>query len=224
MRNQEQATHHVTFVRRDRVSSRHASIGGIPGHLRGPRTRKKPQVPLPVGPRRKREPITERQSASADGGAGTHTLRTSFWLKLVLGLPYYQHNLPPFVAEPFQFSLKSTSQGGLTEGIPQQDRETARHPIWRVFDWQRRLDEDKALTKVQIGEQEGLSKARMTQMFSLLHLPKDAQDYLADLTAPALIRAFSVRQLMGVAKTPAPERVEAFQRMRADCERHGLSS
>ena len=159
-----------------------------------------------------------------NGGAGTHTLRTSFWLKLVLGLPYYQHNLPPFVAEPFQFSLKSTSQGGLTEGIPQQDRETARHPIWRVFDWQRRLDEDKALTKVQIGEQEGLSKARMTQMFSLLHLPKDAQDYLADLTAPALIRAFSVRQLMGVAKTPAPERVEAFQRMRADCERHGLSS
>jgi len=89
----------------------------------------------------------------------------------------------------------------------------ARHPIWRVFDWQRRLDEDKALTKVQIGEQEGLSKARMTQMFSLLHLSKDAQDYLADLTATALIRAFSVRQLMGVAKTPASERAEAFQRV-----------
>ena len=157
------------------------------------------------------------------GGAGTHTLRTSFWLKLVLGLPYYQHNLPPFVAEPFHFSLKSTTQGGLPEETTQQDRETVRHPIWRVFDWQRRLDEDKALTKVQIGEQEGLSKARMTQMFSLLHLPKDAQDYLADLNAPALIRAFSVRQLMGVAKTPAPERAEAFQRMRADCERHGVS-
>lgn len=158
-----------------------------------------------------------------NGGAGTHTLRTSFWLKLVLGLPYYQHNLPPFVAEPFHFSLKSTTQGGLPEETTQQDRETVRHPIWRVFDWQRRLDEDKALTKVQIGEQEGLSKARMTQMFSLLHLPKDAQDYLADLNAPALIRAFSVRQLMGVAKTPAPERAEAFQRMRADCERHGVS-
>ena len=156
------------------------------------------------------------------GGAGTHTLRTSFWLKLVLGLPYYQHNLPPFVAEPFQFSLKSTAQGELSDDTAQENHEAARHPIWRVFDWQRRLDEDKALTKVQIGEQEGLSKARMTQMFSLLHLPKDAQDYLADLTAPALIRAFSVRQLMGVAKTPATERAEAFQRMRADCERHGL--
>ncbi|MEZ5430162.1 MAG: hypothetical protein R3F31_03085 [Verrucomicrobiales bacterium] len=46
-----------------------------------------------------------------------------------MGLPTTKHNLPPFVAEPFQFSLKSTSQGGLTEGILQQDRETARHPI-----------------------------------------------------------------------------------------------
>lgn len=173
---------------------------------------------------RRYEPPTHGETcASKNGGAGTHTLRTSFWLKLVLGLPYYQHNLPPFVAEPFHFSLKSTTQGGLPEETTQQDRETVRHPIWRVFDWQRRLDEDKALTKVQIGEQEGLSKARMTQMFSLLHLPKDAQDYLADLNAPALIRAFSVRQLMGVAKTPAPERAEAFQRMRADCERHGVS-
>jgi len=113
-------------------------------------------------------------------------------------------------------------QRGLPETTAQQDHGTARHPIWRVFEWQRRLEEDKALTKVQISEQEGLSKARMTQMFSLLHLPKDAQDYLADLTAPALIKAFSVRQLIGVAQTPAPERAEAFQRMRVDCERYGV--
>lgn len=59
-------------------------------------------------------------------------------------------------------------------------------------------------------------------MFSLLHLPKDAQNYLAAFIVPTLIRAFSVRQLMGVVETPGPERAEAFQRMRADCERHGL--
>lgn len=159
-----------------------------------------------------------------NGGAGEHTLRTSFGIKLVLGLPYYQHNLAPFFAEPFHLSLKSAMQGRGLEETAQQNRRAARHPIWRVFDWQRRLGEDKALTKAQIGEQEGLSKARMTQMFSLLHLPKDAQDYLADLTAPALIKAFSVRQLMGVAKAPASDRAEAFQRMRADCERHGQNS
>ncbi|MGD9896673.1 MAG: hypothetical protein AB7T14_06330 [Candidatus Methylacidiphilaceae bacterium] len=78
-----------------------------------------------------------------------------------------------------------------------------------MFDWQRRLDEDKALTKEQIGEKEGLSKTRMTQMFSLLHLPWDAQDYLADLTAHALIKAFGVRQLIVLAKMPASQRSAA---------------
>lgn len=52
------------------------------------------------------------------------------------------------MAEPFHFSLKSTAQGGLPEETVQQDRVTARHPIWRVFDWQRRLDEDKALIRL----------------------------------------------------------------------------
>lgn len=154
-------------------------------------------------------------------GASERGLRTSFGIRLILGLPYYQHNLAPFVAEPFNFSLKSAVKGGVLEEAAQQDHEAARHPIWRVFDWQRRLDEDKALTKVQIAEQEGLSKARMTQIFSLLHLPKEAQNYLADLTAHALIKAFSVRRLMGVAKAPSTEQSEAFQRMRADCKRHG---
>ncbi|MGC4015074.1 MAG: hypothetical protein QM755_11250 [Luteolibacter sp.] len=128
------------------------------------------------------------------------------------------------MAAPFHFSLRFGVQGGLPEKTAPEGNATVRHPIWKVFDWQRRLDEDKALTKAQIGEEESLSKARMTQMFSLLHLPQDAQDYLADLTAPSLIRAFSVRQLMGVAKTPATDRAAAFQRMRADCERHGMSS
>ena len=93
-----------------------------------------------------------------------------------------------------------------------------------MLEWQERLDREKGLTKVQIGEAEGLSKARITQMFSLVHLPEDAQEHLANLTALTLIKAFNVRQLMmGVATAPAIERAEAFQRMRSDCERHGLS-
>lgn len=94
------------------------------------------------------------------------------------------------------------------------------HPILKVFGWQKRLADEKELTKAQIGEQEGLSKARMTQMFSLLRLPNDAQKYLADLTAPALIKAFSVRQLMVLAKMPTARRSAAFVKMRTDCERH----
>ncbi len=78
------------------------------------------------------------------------------------------------------------------------NHEVARHPIWRVFDWQRRLDEDKALTKVQTCEQEGF-------------FPRMYRTTLRISPPPGLIRAFSVRQLMGVAKTSVPH--DAFQKL-----------
>lgn len=137
-----------------------------------------------------------------------------------MGLPLAQHNLSPFVAAPFEFTWKSSGPNGTQTRNTLADPLTISHPILKVFGWQKRLADERELTKAQIGEQEGLSKARMTQMFSLLHLPKDAQKYLADLTAPVLIKAFSVRQLMALAKMPSSQRSEAFVKMRADCERH----
>lgn len=94
-----------------------------------------------------------------------------------------------------------------------------RHPICKVLEWQERLNADKGLTKVQIGENEGLSKARITQMFSLLRLPEEAQQYLASLTSPALIKSFAIRRLMSVAKLPPARQVEAFEGMKAGAER-----
>jgi hypothetical protein len=156
-------------------------------------------------------------------GGGERGLRTSFGVRLVLGLPFAQHNLAPFVASPFQFTWKSSGRVPGSGDAQPDETPAVRHPICRVFDWQRRLEDEKELTKMQIGAQEGLSKARVTQMFTLLHLPKEAQEYLAALTAPELIRAFSVRQLRLVARMPAAQRREAFAGMRADCERpvHG---
>jgi hypothetical protein len=94
-----------------------------------------------------------------------------------------------------------------------------RHPICKVLEWQERLNGDKGLTKVQIGEDEGLSKARITQMFSLLRLPEDVQQYLASLTSPALIKSFAIRRLMSVAKLPSTRQSKVFEGMKAGAER-----
>ena len=90
----------------------------------------------------------------------------------------------------------------------------------RMYEWRQRLEAEKGLTRLQIGEQEGLSNARITQMFSLLKLPKEAQEYLAALTVPSHIKSFSVRQLRGLVRLSATDRLEAFRKMRADCERY----
>lgn len=94
-----------------------------------------------------------------------------------------------------------------------------RHPICKVLEWQERLNGNKGLTKVQIGNAEGLSKARITQMFSLLRLPEDAQQYLAPLTSPASIKSFAIRRLISVAKLPSTRQSEVFEGMTAGAER-----
>ena len=94
-----------------------------------------------------------------------------------------------------------------------------RHPICKVLEWQERLDREKGLTKVQIGEEEGLSKARITQMFSLLRLPEEARQYLASLTSPTLIKSFAVRRLMSVVKLPPARQAEIFEGMKTGAEK-----
>lgn len=81
------------------------------------------------------------------------------------------------------------------------------------------MNGDKGTTKVQITENEGLSKARIAQMFSLLRLPDEVQQYLASLTSPALIKSFSIRRLMSVAKLPSARQNEVFEGMKAGAER-----
>jgi len=134
-------------------------------------------------------------------------------------MPLPQYKLPPFIAAPFKFSWKSiNSNGGLT-GSPKDKPGTTRHPICRVLEWRDRQESEKGLTKVKIAKEEGISEARVAQLFGLLHLPEDAQEYLAILTNPSLIDAYSVRQLLTIAKLPAESRGLAFAKLRANCER-----
>ena len=123
------------------------------------------------------------------------------------------------MAEPFQFSLKSEGKAAASEAVGATPPDV-RHPICRVYEWRQHLEAEKGLTRLQIGGQEGLSNARITQLFSLLKLPKEAQEYLAALTVPSQIKAFSVRQLRGLVRLPTSDRLDAFRKMRADCERY----
>jgi len=134
-------------------------------------------------------------------------------------MPLPQHRLAPFVAEPFHFTWRSSGFGGDCETNGESRASAMRHPICRVLEWQERLDGDKGLTKVQIGENEGLSKARITQMFTLLRLPAEAREYLASLTSPALIKSFAIRRLMSVAKLPPARQSEVFEGMKPGAER-----
>ncbi len=156
---------------------------------------------------------------SRNGGAGEQGLRTSFAVKLVLGIPLPQHRLAPFVVDPFRFTWRATAAEDGSDSTAEERGPVMRHPICRVLQWQNRLKSEAGLTQAQIGVDEGFSKSRMTQLFSLLSLHEDAQQYLASLTSPVAIKAFVIRRLMAVAKLPAGQQTEIFENMKAGVDR-----
>ena len=101
----------------------------------------------------------------------------------------------------------------------QRRRPCILHAICKVLEWQERLDGDKGLTKMQIIEAADVRNPRITQMFNLLRLPEEAQQYLASLTSPALIKSFAIWRLTSVAKLPPARRAEAIEGMKVGAER-----
>jgi hypothetical protein len=70
-----------------------------------------------------------------------------------------------------------------------------KHMIHLAIEWHGQMQNHPTLTQAQIAAQEGLSRARVTQVMSLLALPSDVQRYLAALRDPKEIRFFSERRL-----------------------------
>jgi hypothetical protein len=69
------------------------------------------------------------------------------------------------------------------------------HMIHFALKWREQLRNYPVLTRAQVAAQEGLSRARVTQVMSLLELPADVQCFLGRLTDPKDIRFFSERRL-----------------------------
>jgi hypothetical protein len=154
------------------------------------------------------------------GRVSTPEMRTHFGIKCVLGVPLPQYNLTPFVATPFRFTLNS--QGDAAGPVVDADEDSGpRHPICKVLEWDRRLQNESSLTRAQLAREEGTTKAYVTQMLRLLNLPEEARQYLSSLRSPETIRSFSLRRLAMVAKLPTDRRGEAFDSMKTISSRSG---
>ena len=70
-----------------------------------------------------------------------------------------------------------------------------KHIIHLALKWREQLESDSALTRAQVAAQEGISRARVTQVMSLLAVPVEAHSFLGRLTDLKEIRFFSERRL-----------------------------
>jgi hypothetical protein len=154
------------------------------------------------------------------GRANRSEIRTHFGIKFVLGVPLPQYNLAPFVATPFHFTWNPQANVEPTADAVDGDP-GPRHPIFKVLEWEQRLESEDSLTPAQLAREEGFTKAYVTQMLRLTNLPEEARQYLSALRSPETIRSFSLRRLAMVAKLPAERRAEAFDAMKTISSRSG---
>ncbi len=100
-----------------------------------------------------------------------------------------------------------------------EPKEDLLHPIHIALNWQRDLAANKDLTMAKIARNKGISRARVSQIMSLLNLPETVRKALAALIEPEEIRFFSERRLRGLLSANSdPDRVKAFQKLRAHFE------
>ena len=122
-------------------------------------------------------------------------MRTFWDITVLIGMPFSRWGARPFVIDPLPYPAAHIEQ--LIRRIETGSRSTNRrdHPIQLAWKWQERLENNQNFTRAQVAAQEGISRARVTQIMSLLALPKQVQRFITGLTGPKEIRFFSERRL-----------------------------
>ena len=70
-----------------------------------------------------------------------------------------------------------------------------RHIIRKAIQWKEMLDNGEVGSLSELAKNEGLTRARVTQIMNLLKLPAEMRDFLAGLDDPREIRKYSERRL-----------------------------
>ena len=94
-----------------------------------------------------------------------------------------------------------------------------RHPLTLAYEFQELLEAGVVNNRAELARRCGLSRARVTQVMSLLHLPDEIQEYVMALP-PGEQRLYSGRRLQGVAGIrDEAAQTDAFEDLAKDVSR-----
>ena len=82
-----------------------------------------------------------------------------------------------------------------------------------ALEWQARLDSGEAKNRAAIARQEGITRARVTQVLGLLGLAPEVQQHILDLPPKTTSRPVSERALRPLAQLPHPQQSARFGEM-----------
>jgi len=129
------------------------------------------------------------------GSPGRGGIRTSWDITAVVGIPFSRWGAQPFVTSPVPFPASCIEQMSDRPQCGNKFSKHSKHLIRLALEWQDQMKNNPTLTRAQIAARQGISRARVTQVMSLLALPPDIQRFLGTLTDSKQIRFFSEHRL-----------------------------
>jgi hypothetical protein len=139
------------------------------------------------------------------GSAGRGGIRTIFSIEVIVAIPFARWGAQPYATYPFPYPetlAAAASACGSGRAAPTSHYV---HPVHLALKWRQMLDEDASLNMAQLSRNQGVSRARITQVMNLLALPQDVQAHLIALQEPAAIRYLSEHKLRSIAACAAPD-------------------
>lgn len=143
-------------------------------------------------PRKREIPHPIEDEGFKAGSPDPREMRKIFSLSYILGSPGSSKLGRLFIAEPIELGKRTRrpKKQPVPSTVPKQ-----LHAIHEAMKWQRELERDPTLTASQIAEDQGVSRARISQLFGLLTLAPEIRAFLCGLEQPNEIRFFSERRL-----------------------------
>jgi hypothetical protein len=150
------------------------------------------------------------------GSAGTDQIPTWFEIPVMMGMPFMCGKAKPFIVSPIAYPVDYIASIAVGPDHHQAAETAHTHIIHKALEWRRMLDSAKALTMSKIADNQGYSRARVTQIMNLLHLPSVIVKDLCSVSTPEQSRCYSERFLRGILTLPtAAEQIQAFRSL--DC-------
>ena len=146
---------------------------------------------------------TERKvlPGGISGSAGRAQTRTFFTIPFIMGAAPPNHKLGMFVVDPIPYPSTIIDDLMAVTERACRPQEKAVHPIHTAIAWNNMLSADNALTMADIARKQGISRARVTQVMSLLKLPDSIQQHLKltdDYREIQLLTERKMRQILAL--------------------------
>lgn len=166
-------------------------------------------------------PPSSEPKALLLGSASDSKMRTWFSTTTIMAMPVMCRGTRPFIVYPFTYPDDYIKEITASSVIPETCAAPPSHAIHVALGWKAKLAADRTLTMAQLARQQGLSRARVTQIMNLLRIPLAILKALRTNKTPEETRRFPERTLRQILLLRSPtEQLMAFRRLRdtASCQ------